>query len=92
MLAVPWLCPGCTADGYAESRCVANVCFSSFPPYSPQVIGTIDGSGRVVLRDATSPPGSQPAVDLDLGAVLGDMPSKTFRCGDGKYACENGRE
>ncbi len=43
-----------------------------------QVIGTISGSGRVVLRDREAPAGSLPAVDLDLQKVLGDMPRKTF--------------
>ncbi len=46
-------------------------------PY--QVIGTIDGSGRVVLVDRAAPEGSPTPVDLDLEKVLGDMPNKTFR-------------
>ncbi|EFN50579.1 hypothetical protein CHLNCDRAFT_135463 [Chlorella variabilis] len=51
------------------------------PPAPPprQVIGTIDGSGRVVLVDRCAPEGSPTPVDLDLEKVLGDMPNKTFR-------------
>jgi phosphoribosylformylglycinamidine synthase len=44
-----------------------------------QVIGVIDGSGRVVLKDAEAPEGSPTPVDLDLEKVLGDMPKKTFK-------------
>ena len=51
------------------------------PPPHAQVIGAIDGSGRVVLRDREAPEGSPVPVDLDLEKVLGDMPNKTFRCG-----------
>jgi len=46
-----------------------------------QVIGTIDGSGRVTLEDREAPEGT-PArnpVDLDLDKVLGKMPRKTYR-------------
>jgi len=43
-----------------------------------QVIGAIDGSGRVVLKDATAAPDAPVPVDLDLERVLGDMPNKTF--------------
>ena len=43
-----------------------------------QVIGTIDGKGRVTVVDSAAPPGSPPPVDLDLSLVLGDMPPKTF--------------
>lgn len=43
-----------------------------------QVIGSIDGSGRVKLVDKNAPPGTPPAVDLDLEKVLGSMPDKTF--------------
>ncbi|CAI5970495.1 unnamed protein product, partial [Closterium sp. NIES-65] len=53
---------------------------------SMAVIGTISGSGKVVLFDSReqqkaaaaghAPP--LPAVDLDLDKVLGDMPSKRF--------------
>ncbi|KAL6745568.1 CobB/CobQ-like glutamine amidotransferase domain-containing protein [Haematococcus lacustris] len=43
-----------------------------------QVIGSIDGSGRVKLVDRNAPPGTPPAVDLDLEKVLGKMPDKTF--------------
>ncbi len=34
-----------------------------------QVIGTIDGSGRVKLVDRNAPPDAPPAVDLDLEKV-----------------------
>eukprot|EP00798_Chlamydomonas_sp_ICE-L_P025491 gene25491-11147_t len=43
-----------------------------------QVIGTIDGSGRVTVVDKNAPPGTPPAVDLDLEKVLGKLPPKTF--------------
>lgn len=49
-------------------------------PSSAQVIGAIDGSGRVVLKDREAPEGSPIPVDLDLEKVLGDMPNKTFKC------------
>jgi len=39
-------------------------------------VGVVTGDGRVVLRDADD--GSTP-VDLDLEAVLGSMPRKTFK-------------
>lgn len=44
-----------------------------------QVIGSIDGCGRVVVRDSTAAPGTPYPVDLDLEKVLGDMPAKTFK-------------
>jgi len=44
-----------------------------------QVIGAIDGCGRVVLEDKEAPAGTPTPVDLDLEKVLGDMPDKTFR-------------
>ena len=57
-----------------EGICARERCFM-------QVIGVIDGSGRVVLEDRAAPPGApNPAVDLDLEKVLGDMPNKTFKC------------
>ena len=43
-----------------------------------QVIGSIDGSGRVRLVDKTAPAGTPTPVDLDLEQVLGSMPDKTF--------------
>nr|QKY14978.1 phosphoribosylformylglycinamidine synthase (PURL) [Polytomella parva] len=43
-----------------------------------QVIGTIDGSGRVTLVDRDAAPNSPAPVDLDLEKVLGKMPDKTF--------------
>jgi phosphoribosylformylglycinamidine synthase len=44
-----------------------------------QVLGSIDGSGRIVLKDSKAPPGMPDPVDLDLEMVLGDMPKKTFK-------------
>ncbi|PSC73466.1 putative phosphoribosylformylglycinamidine chloroplastic mitochondrial [Micractinium conductrix] len=55
-----------------ESICARERCLM-------QVIGTIDGSGRVVLKDAEAPEGTPTPVDLDLEKVLGDMPNKTFK-------------
>jgi phosphoribosylformylglycinamidine (FGAM) synthase-like enzyme len=54
-----------------------------FPPHlpfpcPPQVIGSIDGSGRVTLVDNQAPEGSPSPVDLNLDQVLGKMPNKTF--------------
>lgn len=43
-----------------------------------QVIGTIDGSGRVKLVDKQAEPGTPTPVDLNLDQVLGKMPNKTF--------------
>ena len=56
-----------------------------------QVIGALDGSGRVVLKDREAPAGTPTPVDLDLEKVLGDMPNKTFRCGWGGGAGAGGR-
>ena len=44
-----------------------------------QIIGSIDGSGKVVLVDKEAPEGTQNPVDLDLEKVLGDMPNKTYK-------------
>jgi phosphoribosylformylglycinamidine synthase len=41
----------------------------------PAMLGHIDGSGRIVLWDRDA---SRAVVDLDLEAVLGDLPQKTF--------------
>ncbi len=43
-----------------------------------QVIGTIDGSGKIVLKDKDQAPEDPVPVDLDLEKVLGDMPRKTY--------------
>ncbi|KAL3143377.1 hypothetical protein ABBQ38_002205 [Trebouxia sp. C0009 RCD-2024] len=43
-----------------------------------QVIGTIDGSGKIVLKDKNQAPEDPVPVDLDLEKVLGDMPRKTY--------------
>jgi hypothetical protein len=48
------------------------------PTKTKQVIGSIDGSGRIRLVDSAAPSSALPAVDLDLEKVLGSMPSKTF--------------
>lgn len=42
------------------------------------MIGTIDGSGKIVLKDKTQAPEDPVPVDLDLEKVLGDMPRKTY--------------
>ena len=44
-----------------------------------QVLGAIDGSGKITVVDTEAPPDSRLAVDLDLELVLGSMPNKTFR-------------
>lgn len=41
----------------------------------PAVLGSIDGSGRIVLWDDQE---KQAVVDMDLEAVLGDLPQKSF--------------
>ena len=43
-----------------------------------QVIGTISGSGKIVLKDTQQAPNDPVPVDLDLEKVLGDMPRKTY--------------
>ena len=43
-----------------------------------QVIGSIDGSGKIVLKDRNQAAGDPVPVDLDLEKVLGDMPRKTY--------------
>lgn len=42
----------------------------------PALLGQIDGSGRIVLWDEEC---DTAVVDMDLEAVLGDLPRKTFR-------------
>jgi phosphoribosylformylglycinamidine synthase len=54
------------------------VSYFCFFTCAPQVIGTIDGSGRVRLVDKQAPEGSPSPVDLNLDQVLGKMPNKTF--------------
>ncbi|GLC44010.1 hypothetical protein PLESTB_000219600 [Pleodorina starrii] len=63
-----------------QSICDRERCFM-------QVIGTIDGSGRVKLVDRNAPPGTPPAVDLDLEKVLGKMPDKTFNFSRSPAVC-----
>lgn len=55
-----------------ESICARERC-------NMQVLGSIDGSGKVVLVDKEAPEGSQNPVDLDLEKVLGDLPNKTYK-------------
>ena len=43
-----------------------------------QVIGSISGDGKIVLKDGQAKPDEPTPVDLHLDAVLGDMPPKTF--------------
>lgn len=68
-----------------ESICARERCLM-------QVIGSIDGSGRVTVVDS-APPTREAAtdaqkkpVDLDLELVLGDMPPKTFEFSGAKAA------
>lgn len=42
---------------------------------TPAVLGSIDGSGRIVLWDDVE---QRAVVDMDLNAVLGELPQKTF--------------
>lgn len=42
------------------------------------VIGTISGSGRVILVDKFAAPGTPVPEDLELEKVLGDLPQKTY--------------
>ena len=42
-----------------------------------QIIGTVTDTGRIVVKDSAAPE-EPPAVDLDLEAVLGDMPKKKY--------------
>lgn len=51
---------------------------TSWYTHKTQVIGTIDGSGRVRVVDRDAPPGTPVPEDLDLDKVLGKMPSKTY--------------
>lgn len=43
-----------------------------------QVIGSCNGSGKIVLKDSQAPPGTPVAVDLNLETVLGDLPQKSY--------------
>lgn len=43
------------------------------------MLGSINGSGRITLRDPLAPPEEPIPVDLDLEKVLGKMPNKTFK-------------
>lgn len=52
--------------------------FFDFIDAVTQVIGTIDGSGKIVLKDKNQAPEDPVPVDLDLEKVLGDMPRKTY--------------
>jgi len=64
--------------GTIEAICARERC-------NMQVLGAIDGSGRVTLVDSADPKGEEnPAVDLDLEKVLGKMPAKTFKFQDFK--------
>jgi len=58
--------------GVLESICARERC-------SMQVLGSINGSGRITLRDPLAPPEEPIPVDLDLEKVLGKMPNKTFK-------------
>ena len=56
--------------GVLEAICERERCLMS-------VIGTINGSGRVVLRDSHNPD-APPPEDLELEKVLGDLPNKSY--------------
>lgn len=43
-----------------------------------QVIGSCNGSGKIVLTDSEAPPDTPVAVDLNLETVLGDLPQKSY--------------
>jgi hypothetical protein len=43
-----------------------------------QVIGSCNGSGKIVLKDPEAPPDAPMPVDLDLETVLGDLPQKSY--------------
>lgn len=60
------------ARGLLESICERERC-------NVQIIGSIDGCGRVVLVDKNAPKDAPNPVDLDLEKVLGEMPNKTFK-------------
>ncbi|DBA68000.1 hypothetical protein WJX79_010614 [Trebouxia sp. C0005] len=59
------------ARGLLEEVCRRERC-------NMQVIGTIDGSGKIVLKDKNQALEDPVPVDLDLEKVLGDMPRKTY--------------
>ena len=76
--------PNCTAGRWMHSTDhVVHVqgvlqMFTDFVDAVTQVIGTIDGSGKIVLKDKNQAPEDPVPVDLDLEKVLGDMPRKTY--------------
>ena len=74
-----------------RSRAAAPVCSSPVvnavrAPAAPvtccgrgaQVIGSCNGSGKIVLKDSQAPPDAPVAVDLNLETVLGDLPQKSY--------------
>lgn len=58
----------------SDAHCILQQCRAS----AEQVIGTISGSGKIVLKDKNQAPSDPIPVDLDLEKVLGDMPRKTY--------------
>jgi phosphoribosylformylglycinamidine synthase len=55
---------------------IEKICARERCPFS--VLGSINGSGRVTVRDPDAPPGTPTPEDLDLEAVLGDVPKKKY--------------
>jgi phosphoribosylformylglycinamidine synthase len=44
-----------------------------------QVIGSCNGSGKIVLKDPAAPVDAPTPVDLDLDTILGGLPQKTYK-------------
>jgi len=62
---------------YPESLpIIERICARERCPFS--VLGSINGSGRVTVIDPAAPPGTPIPEDLDLEAVLGDVPKKKY--------------
>lgn len=55
---------------------IEKICARERCPFS--VLGSITGSGRVTVRDPDAPAGTPIPEDLDLEAVLGDVPKKKY--------------
>jgi len=55
---------------------IEKICARERCPFS--VLGSINGSGRVTVIDPDAPPGTPTPEDLDLEAVLGDVPKKKY--------------
>ena len=55
---------------------IEKICARERCPFS--VLGSITGSGRITVIDRDAPPGTPTPEDLDLEAVLGDVPKKKY--------------